>query len=121
MTLYHKDVFMPEQFLKALPNKEMRIVYSQHAIGQADAKYEIDAEDLPVVVNPSKVTIVEVETDGQGKPFKFVLHLPFSHTHDICIPVIIMGTVTLFAKTVWLNKNNDKHSTLRVSQYAKSY
>ena len=120
MALYHKDIFLPASLREAVPNKAMRVVYSQHAIAQADVKYGIDRDLLPSVLNPAQSTLVEVEVDGQGKPFKFVIRTYLDKSHDLCMPVLVKGN-SLFVKTVWLNDRNDRHSTLKTHLYAKSY
>jgi hypothetical protein len=116
--LYHSKVFMPQRVLDKVPTGITTLSYGLHAVEQARAKYGISCERLPVSIHITQANIVEVELDGDDFA-KVVIRIAFSQVDDICLPLILKGD-KWFVKTVWLNRNNDKHTTLKRHLYVQS-
>ena len=109
--LYHKEVYMPAY---RLPDKDIKVKYSEHALQQA--YYErYDIIDLKDSYNFSKAEIIELEVK-HGQAVKMVARFDYNNKYDLII-VIIPQTKVI--KTVWLNKKNDKHTTLNRDRYNK--
>lgn len=108
MLLYHRDLGIPANITR--PSEGLTLSYSSHAAEQANRK---NIWSLPGVLG--SYTIIEVETDTCGVARKWVLRLPHSHSHDLCMAVLPSGLV----KTVWLNTCEDTHRTLDSTRYER--
>jgi hypothetical protein len=108
--LYHKDIFLP---VKKRETGTVKLTYTKHALEAAsDDRYGV-IEDLPVVLEFSKVDLIELEVSN-GKPVKGVFRQPMDQDNDLVIVVLFNNNLV---KTVWLNQRTDKHFTLDKSKY----
>lgn len=113
MTLYHKDIRLPDGFTWPKSGTRM-LAWTRHA---EDARYD----ERGIVPKSRKIdltgtTVVEVEV-LDGKVSKVVFRKSWSKGLDI-VYVVIPGRVWL-VKTVWFNRSDDNHKTLDHSRYAQ--
>jgi hypothetical protein len=111
MTLYHKDIRLPNE-LKNLGTIKFVPVYSRHALEAANTdRYGLIKLPSSVTFNGSNIVEAEVE-DGCKK---LVIRVAYNDRLDI---IIVFIPETLVVKTVWFNAKNDKHYTLDRSEYS---
>jgi hypothetical protein len=106
---YNEQVYLPELNWK---NVDMQLRYSPHAYQEA----EKDGIELPDFINLSQVDIVEMEV-ANGKVFKLLARQPYDGEWDMVHVILLRG---MLVKTVWINRRDDNHKTLRnKSQFVK--
>lgn len=112
--LYHKDVFLPRRLVKQLPKNVRKLNYSSHA------KNEVKSDRYGQVNVPSEIIfqdweVIEIESKDGIISDKVVLRKKYDD-RDLCIVVLVKCNTV---KTVWINLNSDKHSTLDISRYVQ--
>ncbi|AXH49335.1 hypothetical protein HWB76_gp065 [Streptomyces phage Blueeyedbeauty] len=112
--LYHFEIGLPEGFQK--PEQRVRINYGRHARKEA-FQDRYGRIKLPSFVTLGRFQVIEVGMVGD-KVSKILFRGRLDETRDLCI-VLIPGVDNQpwFCKTVWVNKNNDKHKTLDTTRY----
>lgn len=111
LSLYHRDVYIPADWIvRYRPNGE-RLRYSFHALERLQEKIQ---GEIPQIV-PDGAEIVEIKADGPIVQ-EILYRFSFSPHYDICM-VVILGENLV--KTCWLNHKGDKHRTLDRSKYVK--
>jgi hypothetical protein len=115
MTLYHKDIYMPEDIKNLSMQTYDDFIITYHAQEQAENKDIIILESFSF----SGCNIVEAEVIDSTVT-KIVIRLSYGQSQDVCYvfrkdirynkPVLI---------TCWLNSKSDNHSTLDHSKYSK--
>lgn len=114
MTLYHVDKRLPDGF-RWVPSGTRMLAWSRHADNaRHDDQYGIIPKTRSLDLTGTR--IIEVETDDDGKVCKVVFRKYFAKGLDV-VYVCIPGRVW-FVKTVWFNRSNDNHKTLKLSRYA---
>lgn len=123
--LYHKQVFLPQELVKEvieIMKQPKHFKFSNHL---KNSKREHDLkqinEYLKIILSGVKVgrdiSIFEVETQF-GEITKFCIRLNLEYA-DNPIFVFTPSKNEVLIKTVWYNKKNDIHKTLRVDMYEK--
>ncbi|QGH79527.1 hypothetical protein SEA_LIMPID_226 [Streptomyces phage Limpid] len=114
--LYHTEIGLPEGFRK--PTERVRIRYGSHARMEA-MKDRYGLIRLPNFLTLRRMRVIEVGMTN-GKVSKILFRGRLDDTRDLCI-VLIPGVDNKpwFCKTVWVNKNDDKHETLDTTRYEK--
>lgn len=113
--LYHKDKRIPKS-ARVVPATPVALSYSGHAQAAArEDRYGDLTNLLPEVLDFSSpdCQLIEVETDLAGKPVKRVVRIPATRTLDLVLAVGADG----FVRTVWANKKNDQHRSLKAWMY----
>ena len=101
--LFHKDLGIPPSLLKSLAG--LPVTYGYHA---KQAAADDGLYTLPTRV-PQMYSVVEVES-VKGRPTKWVIRFPIPNTVDDMVMVVQPDG---FVRTVWVNKQNDHHKTLK--------
>lgn len=116
--LYNAAVWMPAELTVPF---EGAIVptYSAHALEESrNDRYGRVA--LPCTLDVYTDDVVEVEV-RDGKPVKAVIRQPLDDRRDVvCVvnfPEVTKTSRVSFVRTVWINKANDAHKTLKRSLY----
>lgn len=115
MALYHRDIGFPDRL--SLPKHRLQLRYSTHARKAAQDDRYGPITNLPTSLPVLRSSIVEAEVDQQGTS-KLVVRVPYSEGLDLVLVIIPDGAGAL-VKTVWLNRSDDAHHTLRVGRYAR--
>jgi hypothetical protein len=109
--LYHSDVYMPPCL--RTPVFEGPLTYTTHAKEAAlDDRYGVIP--LPKVFEAAGAQLIEVETEN-GFPIKQLWRQKLDKENDLILVITKEGRV----KTVWLNRADDKHTTLQTGKYQK--
>ena len=111
--LYHCEVGFPADM--RLPSGTFQLCYGNHAQREAK-KDKVPFWQLPHSLDTRKATVIEVETNADGKPHKVVYRVKFYSEHDLIL-VVIVDRFPAFVKTLWLNGTTDTHATLNRSKY----
>lgn len=125
--LYHKDVYMPENFIsqaKIHQRSIKKICFSYHLrqhISNPDLKHKISQDKLiscikNLVLNPIKPFEIEVQ---ENNLIKYVVRLPYNDYQDVSIVILCrnMHNDYPLIKTAWLNHKFDNHYTLNKNKY----
>ena len=116
--LYHKDIFLPND-INIYINQTFKLIPSKHSIVAANSE-KYGKIQIPEHIKITKDNIIEIEIDDvAGNAKKLTVRLPYNNEFDIVIvfiPNIIMKTGDV--KTVWLNKKDDTHYTLKQGVYS---
>ena len=130
-SLYHIDVFMPEQYVKQSIEHQKNLLqkkvvkFSKHMkdhFASPDHKHDIDKAKLlkcigNVANNP--ITPFEVEVEN-GKVIKIVVRTSYDSIKDVSIAILFKTFDGIpFVKTAWLNNKSDAHYTLDTSKYVQ--
>lgn len=108
--IYNKAVFMPKV---KLPD-QITLKYTKHALMAAKTD-RYGHVTLPLKLITRYAEVVELETED-SVPVKLVLRIRYTETLDLVLVVVPGGTVI----TVWLNKVDDGHKTLRdISKFSR--
>jgi hypothetical protein len=114
--IYHKDVQIPRRVKGLVPTGIKTIYYSRHAEEEfSDKNGKIKP---PTSLNFGECEVVEVTVFGTTID-KLVLRQKYNDTHDLVVVVIPYehNKKAWFAKTVWLNANDDTHKTLDTNRF----
>jgi hypothetical protein len=97
-------------------NKTLALLYSRHALSAAmEDQYGVPS--LPKTLTIRANQVIELETEA-GRVKKLVIRIPYDSNRDLVL-VVIPETFDARVKTVWFNKTNDQHRTLRRELYVK--
>lgn len=109
--LYHFELGFP----KGLKTKfgVVPVTYTRHA-KQASMNDRYGRIDLPKTINTSKAKAIEVEIK-KGAVTKIVYRTKYNTECDL----IMVMSRDCSIRTVWLNKREDKHTTLDESKYVR--
>ena len=116
--LYHKDLGFPITF--KYPSTTVELSWSKHAHRQAEVdRYGYIAKMEKI--NTDDYIPIELEYDiEKSKPVKMLLRSKFE-VNGCNVVIALMpsnrGATKAFVKTVWYNKVDDTHKTLRADQY----
>lgn len=114
--VYHRDINLPAG-LKTGFSGLFRVSYGNHA--RKAASEDVNGFiKLPAFITVLPANIVEIEV-RDGAPCKAVVRTEYD---DRCDLVLVINRDELrgsgmFARTVWLNRKDDHHRTLRREQY----
>jgi hypothetical protein len=105
--LYHYVTGLPKVNLPA----SIPLSYGTHA------KHQCVADRYGIIKPPATLDIangklIELQVLG-GRIEKIVVRIPYDNRHDL---VLVVGKDG-FVRTLWLNRNNDKHNTLDRTRY----
>lgn len=120
--LFHTGVYVPDEVMKRVVGKTLRLRYSSHAINAAqDDRYGVI--DLNRIPNPLRIDqgdIIEVERDDRsGGVVKVLIRKTYDTVRDVILAVAGSGVPGEgVVKTVWFNRKDDTHRTLDPSRYA---
>ena len=95
MSLYHTDIYVPNIVGKQLPNQDIELKYSIHAIDECHSdKYDY----IPIlnIIEIDKAKVIEIETDENEKIIKIVYRINYYNCFDICISTIF-SCFTIFS------------------------
>lgn len=115
-TLYCSDVFVPDWFVA--PTERVALRWGKHALlaGMNDRYGVIPVfQSLPL----SNFKVVEFAAVGR-EVTKIVVRGHYNDDLDVVFVLIPGREGAHFVKTVWFNKRNDTHKTLRRDRYAVS-
>lgn len=113
MKIYHREQ-------KEFPDKVRKMVMAGYDVSYSNhAKRASKTDRYGKIFLPSKIyfsgeQVIEVEMNGDDV-VKYLIRLPYTKKLD----AIFAMTNDNFVKTVWLNKNDDNHTTLDLSKYSK--
>lgn len=110
--LYHYEIGFPKV---NLPDGVFKLRYSGHA--RKEARKETLELGLPNRLDTQEATLIEIETDN-GVVIKGVYRQKYLGKKDLII-VVSMVEYPWVVKTVWMNRCDDKHSTLRKGRYVQ--
>lgn len=114
--LYHKDVYIPEGMREKIP-LSFRVEYSSHSLneGEKDRKrYGFKIINLRRNLSFKEADIIEVETDSYSNIIKVVYRERYNSEFDLVYAVSLIDFVV---KTLWLQKSDDTHNTLKRGKY----
>lgn len=113
--LYHRDVYIPEWMKEKIP-LNIRVEFSKHSINELEndrKRYNIKVINIHRNLNFSLDDIIEVEEEN-GEITKVVYRQNYNGLYDI---VYAINMKDFIVKTIWLQKSDDKHSTLQRGKY----
>ena len=119
MALYHRELGFPRDV--DVPSAPFELTYGWHARRAADDDRFGPVGQLPDYLNPASAWLIELEV-RDGIAFKAVYRLPVwaedAHGNglDLCLAVLLHNG---FVKTVWQNRTDDDHRSLRAWLYAR--
>jgi len=122
--LFHTGVYVPNEVMKRVVGKTLRLRYTNHAINAAqDDRYGVI--DLSKIQNPLRIEqddIIEVERDDRtGGVVKVLIRKGYDAIRDVVLAVSGSGVPGEgVVRTVWFNQKDDTHGTLNTSRYATS-
>lgn len=118
--LFHKDVFAPDFLFQT--RDILRLRYGPHALDAAENdRYGDLRPHLPRMLDlgDPDLSIVEVEVLRKGDNAsisKRVVRYPVSNK----LTLVLVVTADGFVRTVWGNRTDDNHKTLKRSLYVQS-
>lgn len=116
MPLFHKDHFLPEWL--PLPSGEAALDYSRHALEEAEFDRVANLLGyLPSSFNFSEAKPVEVTTDNRLRYERGLYRIPATKEFDLCLVVCRPEGRKARVASVWANKTQDTHRTLRKERY----
>lgn len=115
MLKFHREVYMPpgleDACLTNLVLRRGRFELSKHAREQAEAK----CIRLPELIPFQRATLIEA-TVVDGVVQQFLIRFRYDDRLDLCMS---FNPITGRVPTVWPQRCNDHHRTLRKEQYAR--
>lgn len=122
---YHKDIYFPlyakEQAYNLIDTKF--IDFSKHLFdnivsGEQNRNFTVEniCECWEDILEDKDRNLIEVEIEN-NKVTKAMYRTYLGSGKDIIIVFIRHNNSTVFVKTAWTNKVNDKHKTLDVNKY----
>jgi len=117
---YHRDIFIPSNV--TVPQRAVPVEYADHAARACkDDRYGSIPGVKSVNLADPGVQIIEVTLDADTRRLtKILIRLPHPErdTDDIVLVLRTRpGKAPWLAVTTWLNRRDDKHSTLNRSKY----
>lgn len=115
--LFHVELQFPKN--AKLHFGTIDLVYTKHAKNACKTdKYGIIVP--PKRLNTDNAKVIEAEIvrsdDNTLHTKKVVYRVPYKGSNDLCI---VLVPETNVVKTVWINKMNDRHSTLNTHRYSR--
>lgn len=107
--LYHADLGIPDDVPGPEGGSALR--YTVHAIRAAQADR---IENILPATLPLTYQLVEVET-LDGMPVKWVVRARLDAERDL----VMVITHNYVVRTVWVNRVDDQHATLRTERYTQ--
>ena len=114
---YNEAVFLPEQVSDLVPRGEFELQYTFHAVNAAKSD-RYGNLNLPKTLNLSEVMLAEVTVEDKTMT-KVVVRHPYTETLDLVFVLIPHNNRMMKVKTVWGNKANDNHKTLKAHHFIK--
>lgn len=111
MKKYHIEIHMPKTALELQFAALVR--YTRHALNAAQGD-RYGKIDLPKVFDSRKASLIEAKYQGE-KIWRTLWRQPYNEELDLNI-VIEPDTAKVI--TVWLNRHDDQHASLREEEYA---
>lgn len=111
MTLYHYQIFFPEEI--NLPSGSLLPVYSKHALAEAKTD-RYGPIELPEIIHFEKYKVIELELDERDRLIKVLCRGRLDSRRDICLAIM---PTTRKVKTIWSNLLEDEHFTLDEKKY----
>lgn len=112
ITKYHIDIYMPKTALELSFAALLR--YTWHA-RQASKDDRYGQIDLPAVFDTRNASLIEAKYKGK-QLWRTLWRQPYRDGLDLNM---VLEPDTGKVITVWLNRSDDQHSTLREEEYAK--
>ncbi len=72
--------------------------------------------EYPKFIKVCPESVIEVETDSNGKIIKILVRLEYNDKFDLCLAIIPIEKQARI-KTGWLNSRSDNHRTLDITKY----
>lgn len=117
--LYHTQLGMPKTI--KLPTGRKRVIFTHHAIDQAQHDRYGDFSlflSLHNSFDPRSAELVEVETTDNVHVNKAVYRIPLKpNDNRELVLALVPYSDRYVAKTVWLNRIDDRHKTLNLRRY----
>lgn len=115
--LYNRAAYgLPAGAAERFAGGRVPLVYAAHAYEESKAdRYGVAA--LPDAIEIAHEDVVEVQVDG-GQPVKAVVRFPYDDVLDLVLVLKVDQSIGFFVKTVWFNRADDKHRTLRLAPYS---
>ena len=117
--LYHRDIFLPEEFVKSFVGHSYHLGYTRHAQHAACDEGFVMARPPSRIRIDNASQIIEVERCN-GETTKLVVRIPYSATDDLVFVLRNLDDGAATVITLWKNAINDKHTTLKKEPYATS-
>ena len=122
--LYHKKVYWHKSFdvlAKELFNKNYSLHLFEYLLYSTD-KHDMTMRELDRIIdelidNKRCYFLYEVETQAKDKITKCVLRTGYDLDRDISIVFATSKDNKNIVKTAWLNRKDDRHTTLDKSKY----
>lgn len=111
MSLYHRDVYLPEHLLSQIPKTLKLSSYSKHALERLEY-YGIDKLDTV------SGDVIEVEESG-GVVVKVLVRSKFSSERDLAVVIGFIGPNKCLVKTLWMNFRGSHKTNLNRERYVK--
>lgn len=110
-------------FIHSMMNENL--TYSRHALERMntnDRSHGVNPADIPnfngkMLMPKTGWNIVEVECEN-GKVAKILFRKELNSEEDVCMPIVSHNGKP-FVKTIWKNRKDDNHATLRSESISK--
>lgn len=114
--LFNVQLGYPRWLKGTIPTGKKTIVFGEHA---RERMFDKGGLRLPssCIFDFSLFRVVEIETAGRIIT-KMVVRKTHNDEFDLCMAIIPKTKGVWFAKTVWLNRVDDNHSTLDTSRFS---
>lgn len=114
MNIYHKDIYLPEKYLKTVIGNKISLNYSYHAKREiVNDKYGLVKPLTSILISGSNV--IELYVNDWNNVFKILARTSQEQGLDSCLVINIMESLVV---TTWLCKSTDTHKTLDKSKYS---
>jgi hypothetical protein len=117
--LYHRDIYIPEGMRERIP-LSFRVEYSKHSIDEAEKdrkRYGLKILNLRRNLSFRENDIIEVETDSNSNIIKVVFREIYNSELDL---VYAISLIDFKVKTLWLQKSDDTHNSLKRGKYERN-
>jgi len=123
--VYNRGVYWPDVVRHAVDEVMQqapvhRCCYSQHAEEAAKQDRFGPIKFLPPNLQLSETDVIEAELTETARVHKFLARVSMGDDRDLILVLMPRNTGELWCKTVWINKNTDRHSTLRSKNYIQN-
>ena len=117
--LYNRKAYgLPAGAAEAFVGARVELHYAAHAYEESKADLNGVAA-LPGSIEIIADDVVEVQIE-RGHPAKAIVRFPYDDVLDL---VFVLKPISpaghFFVKTVWFNRADDKHRSLRLAPYAR--
>lgn len=117
--LYNRAAYgLPAGAAERFAHPVAELVFGAHAYEESKAdRYGVAA--LPDSIEIALEDVVEVQVEN-FQPAKAVVRFPYDDVLDLVLVLRPNGKPNrFFVKTVWFNRADDKHRTLRLAPYSR--